>query len=114
MVQTLKPYLAEQVRSLRRAKGLTQDQLAAEIGRTTEAVSNIERGKSLPAIDTLIAISRALDIPVRDLFPEAGGEETNPKRLRLEAQMASALRSLTDRQFEVALAQVRALAGLSD
>jgi transcriptional regulator with XRE-family HTH domain len=96
---------------LRRSKSMTQEELATAVGRTVEAVSNIERGKSLPSLGTLMAIAEALDAPVRDLFPpEDAPVQAGAKRLNLEAQALRTLRQLTDSQLGVAVAQLQALA----
>ena len=55
MDKDLKRFIAGQLRACRRAAKLNQAELAERIDRTSEAISNIERGKSLPALDTLMA-----------------------------------------------------------
>ena len=113
MDSNLKVYLASQLRSCRRQAGLTQAELAEKVRRTDEAISNIERGKSIPSLETLVAISTALSLPLRDFFP-SGAFDTNMtvNRLNKEAEVISVLRGLTDSQLDVALAQIRALGGL--
>ncbi len=113
MDNTFKAYLSGQLRSARRKAGLTQDQLAEQIGRTGEAVSNIERGKSLPALDTLLAISKALGVPLREFFPVGSfDDDVSPNRLKFEAEAMTSLRGLSDSQLQVALAQIKALGEL--
>ncbi len=50
----------EQLVAARKAKGMTQDQLAAEINITRQGVSRWENGKSLPDAETLKRISQVL------------------------------------------------------
>ena len=74
------------VKRAREASGLTQSQLAERIDRTKEAVSNIERGVSLPALDTLQAICDVTGIPlsaVVEVFGDDGG--TQDQRAQLNA-----------------------------
>jgi transcriptional regulator with XRE-family HTH domain len=110
MEHILKTYLAGQLRSFRKEAGLTQEELGARIERTGEAISNIERGRSLPNIDTLVALSETLDKPLREFFP-AGKVEDNvsPNRLKLEAEAATLLRGLNDQQLRIATRQIEAL-----
>ncbi|WP_283178246.1 helix-turn-helix transcriptional regulator [Gemmobacter sp. 24YEA27] len=110
MDSDLKTYIAQQVRTHRKAGGMRQTRLAEAIDRTAEAISNIERAKSLPALDTLMAIAQALKVPLRDFFPEAGAvENKSPNRMRLEAEAAALLRGLSDERMKIALSQLKAL-----
>ncbi|HEV2250023.1 MAG TPA: helix-turn-helix transcriptional regulator [Candidatus Limnocylindria bacterium] len=52
--------LAERVRALRVAGGLSQGQLAERMGTTQSAISRLEAGGVYPSIDTLEKIGRAL------------------------------------------------------
>lgn len=58
---------AENVRRLRRAKDMSQEDLAfkAEIDRTY--VSGIERGIKNPSLDVMERIAKALDVKIEDL-----------------------------------------------
>ena len=69
MSKHLKTYIGGQVKILRKQSDRTQAELGEKIGRTAEAISNVETGKSLPSLDTLIAVSEALDAPLTDFFP---------------------------------------------
>ncbi len=110
MNEQIKSYLASQLRSFRRQAKLTQEELGVRIHRTGEAVSNIERGKSVPTLETLVALSETLSIPLRDFFPTgAFDDDVSQNRLKLEAEAASMLRGLTDAQLHVALKQIKAL-----
>ena len=110
MDSDLKHFIAGQVRTARKARGMQQARLADAIERTAEAISNIERAKSLPALDTLIAIAKALEVPLRDFFPEGDAVETkSPNRMRLEAEATALLRGLSDERLKIALSQLKAL-----
>lgn len=111
MSQNLKHFIAGQVQTQRKARGMRQAQLAEAIGKTSEAISNIERAKSLPALDTLIAIAAALNVPLRDFFPDETVDDTrSPNRMRLDAEAIAILRSLGDERAKIAIAQLRAMA----
>ena len=56
------------IKKLREAKGLTQLQLAEEIGVTAKAVSKWETAKGLPDISLIEALSRALGVSVMELM----------------------------------------------
>jgi transcriptional regulator with XRE-family HTH domain len=52
--------LSQRIRTARRHLGWTQQQVAHKVGITVRSVSGWERGKSIPHIDTLAALARAL------------------------------------------------------
>lgn len=54
----------------RKAKGITLQQLAKDIGISRQAYSAIEAGKSVPKSGTLVSIARALDSSVPDILAE--------------------------------------------
>jgi transcriptional regulator with XRE-family HTH domain len=60
--------LGRHVRDLRLAQELTLARLAAEVGVTASALSQIERGKSEPSLGTLWRLGRALNASLFDFF----------------------------------------------
>ncbi|MBC7953297.1 MAG: helix-turn-helix transcriptional regulator [Rhodospirillaceae bacterium] len=102
--------LGARIKALRKQQGLSQEDLAAASGRAVEGISNIERGKNFPGLGTLLKIAEALHIPVAELIGEVNIPAATPKRIRLEAALLAAARRLPDRQLEVAVKQVEALA----
>ena len=53
--------IAEQVAGERRARGLSQTELAELTGTTQSAIARLESGGRPPRIDTLLRIANALD-----------------------------------------------------
>jgi transcriptional regulator with XRE-family HTH domain len=62
------------VKRARQAANLTQSQLAERIDRTKEAVSNVERGLSLPGLNTLQAICGVTGIPLTAVVEVIGDD----------------------------------------
>ena len=56
------------LRTLRIAKGLSQEELHFEAGLSKNMVGMIERGEVNPTLTTIIALSEGLGIPVKQLF----------------------------------------------
>jgi transcriptional regulator with XRE-family HTH domain len=50
-------------------RGLTQAQVAAKVGISHQALSEIERGNQAPKWETIYALSKALVCEVWDLIP---------------------------------------------
>jgi transcriptional regulator with XRE-family HTH domain len=61
--------LARHIQKVRKAKGVTQEQLADYIGVTTSWVGQIETGRVTPSLKLLGKIARALNVKVKDLIP---------------------------------------------
>lgn len=62
--------IGENLKRIRKNKGLTQEQLAKLSNLSKNAIYNYENNKRIPAIDVLGEIADALDIHVTDLLSE--------------------------------------------
>ena len=62
--------LSENIRAIRKAKGLSQEELAAKLNVVRQTISKWEQGLSVPDSDLLIAIAQALETPVSTLLGE--------------------------------------------
>lgn len=60
--------LGERIKAIRRAKGLTQAQVAESCGYDPVTISRFERGDYAPGIDSLDAISQVLSVPLSAFF----------------------------------------------
>lgn len=58
------------LRTVRRQRGLTLEDLAEQTGLTKSYLSKIERGQSSPSIAAALRVARALDADVAQLFCE--------------------------------------------
>ena len=54
--------LGERIGALRRSKGLSQAELAQKLGISASAMGMYEQGRREPAIQTLVALSRELEV----------------------------------------------------
>ena len=55
--------IGEKIYELRKCKGLSQEQLALEIGVSRQAVSKWEADQSTPEIDKILALSDFFGVP---------------------------------------------------
>lgn len=60
--------LGRRIRSLRRARALTQKDLAARAGVHPTYLAGVERGERNPALENLYAIATALGLGLAELF----------------------------------------------
>ncbi len=67
--------LNENIRSIRKSKGLSQEELAIKLNVVRQTISKWETGLSVPDADMLISLSEALETPVSTLLGERLAEE---------------------------------------
>ncbi|MCD8355007.1 MAG: helix-turn-helix domain-containing protein [Clostridia bacterium] len=58
----------ENIKNARKAKGISQEEMAAQLNVVRQTVSKWERGLSVPDADVLIRISDLLGVSVNDLL----------------------------------------------
>ncbi len=63
--------LSENIRAIRKSKGLSQEELAVKLNVVRQTISKWEHGLSVPDSDLLIAIADALDTSVSTLLGES-------------------------------------------
>ena len=69
------PVLQANIKTLRKAKGLSQEELAVKLHVVRQTISKWEKGLSVPDSDMLLALSEALEAPVSMLLGEAVPEQ---------------------------------------
>lgn len=62
--------LKENIKSIRKSKGLSQEELAIKLNVVRQTISKWEQGLSVPDAEMLISISEALETPVSTLLGE--------------------------------------------
>ncbi|HMU10917.1 MAG TPA: helix-turn-helix transcriptional regulator [Ferruginibacter sp.] len=60
--------LGNRIKAIRKKKGMSQNELALECDFEKASMSRIEAGLANPTVRTLFKISRALDVPMAELF----------------------------------------------
>ena len=65
---TLRKQFGKKLRSIRKRRGMTQQQFAELLDISIDFVSLVERGLSAPSFESIEAFSIILGIPVRDFF----------------------------------------------
>ncbi|WP_372072011.1 helix-turn-helix transcriptional regulator [Tistrella mobilis] len=101
--------VALRIRTIRKSRGLTQEDLAEMIDRSVDAVSNMERGTSLASYDTLERLAAGLNLPVAAFFENA--EPGSPHRTEMMERMIDAARTLDDEMLCKAASIVEVLSG---
>lgn len=65
---SLKKNFGARIQKLRQARGLTQEQLAEKMNKSTGAIAKIEVGDRFPTYNTLEELKTALMVTYKDLF----------------------------------------------
>ena len=82
--------LHENLKAIRKEKGLSQEELAGRVHVVRQTVSKWEQGISVPDADLLVALSEALETPVSVLLGEPVAE-ARPTDIRTLADKLEAL-----------------------
>ena len=92
-----KTYLAERLRSARKAAGLTLAEAGDQVGKSSKAISAYEASINEPSVDTLIGLCHAYDVGISYFFMSLDdkGTEADAEREREEADVLSGYRSLS-------------------
>lgn len=71
--------IGETIASLRKQKGMTQNELAEKMNVTDKAVSKWERDLSCPDINTISKLADILDVSVEELLKAKKKDDSNTK-----------------------------------
>ena len=100
-IEEFRKCFGENLKNLRKNKGLTQSELAESIGLETHNLNRIENGKSFPQVKTLINIINYFNILPYELFTNKNDKITsivgllnkNPEKLDDYSKIVNALTS---------------------
>jgi len=79
----IKRKLGNRIQFLRKLKGFTQENFAELIDIEPQSLSNIERGKFAPSIETLQKIANTLGVEIFELYLFENGEILDSMRMEL-------------------------------
>ena len=74
--------IGETIASLRKQKGMTQNELAEKMNVTDKAVSEWERDLSCPDINTISKLADILDVSVEELLKAKKKENSNTAKMK--------------------------------
>jgi transcriptional regulator with XRE-family HTH domain len=69
-------YVIDQIKKIRIQKGLSQMELSLRSNLTQSFLANLEKGKKLPSVMTIIKIANALEVNPQEFFPEKANSAT--------------------------------------
>lgn len=65
---TLKSLFGRRIRSIRKLRDLTQEELAESSQLSAEYISKLERGQASPSFEVIVQIANALEVDPSELF----------------------------------------------
>jgi len=80
-VPKLRVQLAERLREVRRARGLSQTRVGELAGLSGKFIGEIERGDKSVSIDTLYRVAEVLKVSLRELLAEPNGKGALPPQI---------------------------------
>ena len=80
MSRTLKA-VGAQIRSLRKARKLSQEQLAERANLHYTMIGSVERGARNITLENLAKIAKGLGVPLRELFPSESRQDESTREL---------------------------------
>lgn len=93
--------LSTNIKTIRKSRSITQEQLAEIVGVTVGHISLIERGLAYPSSEKVDLIAKALGVPTYKLFiPEeigSGDEETYVLKSSMKEELRTAINTIIDR-----------------
>ena len=90
-----KKTLGMTISTLRKEKGMTQLELAEQLGVTDKAVSKWERDISCPDINTLPRLAEILGVSINDLMQSTSKCQTDDKATKIKEMIFLALKEFS-------------------
>jgi transcriptional regulator with XRE-family HTH domain len=78
--------IGERIRAIRAEKGLSQGDIEERSGLLRCYISRVEHGHTVPAVETVEKIAKALECPLYQIFYEAEGAPKVPHVFRTESR----------------------------
>ena len=97
-----KQLIGQRISTLRRARRLTQNDLAERVGVDSRHISRLETGRYFPSLDTLVTMAAVLEVELQEffLFPT----------VETETEMREALVAIADQAPEAVLRELLSFA----
>ncbi len=97
-------WVLENIRSIRKRKGILQSEVAKKAGLSNSQYSLLENGKQQPGIGILLRVAKALGVDTREFFHKEDEEDNSfEKKLRKLNQLSDKERQTIEAMIDIAL-----------
>jgi len=79
-------FFSQQIRNLREARHLTQEELAKELGISRQSVIAFERGRCLPSLPLALNLANVFDLELENIFLPENNQNINKTDARKEVK----------------------------
>lgn len=100
MTPNPKKALSLKIQALRKANGLTQEQLAEKCNVSWRTISNLERGAVIPSLDLVCKLSERLNISIDELLNNKIQTKKSLSRLKKESEVIEEIMQVNDNLLE--------------
>lgn len=109
IVEDVKKLVGERIRELRKARGLSQEELGWKSDLHYTHIGSIERGEKNSSVETLVKVARGLNVKINDLFDFPSTQvnlktlkksliteinESSPEALKIFSDMVKGIKSM--------------------
>jgi transcriptional regulator with XRE-family HTH domain len=82
-MEALPMFIAERLKALREQKNMSQGDIEKRTGLLRCYISRVENGHTVPAIETLEKMARAMEVPIYALFYEGEAPPAAPPKMNI-------------------------------
>lgn len=101
--------VGEVIRTFRQKRGLSQGDLEKRSGLMRCYISRVENGHTIPSLETLSRIAKALETDLSDMFRD--GNITDPEEQEFYKELRTYLPSLSAKDRDQVMELVRKMVG---
>ena len=88
------------LRAARQRRELTQEALAESLDVSVQTISNLERGKTLPALTTLLDIAEQVDADLTPVFAALRRGKLSERRVSAEMELMHVVQRLNEKHLK--------------
>jgi transcriptional regulator with XRE-family HTH domain len=103
----------EKIYQIRQCLGLTQKQLAAEIGVSHQLISSYERGDSLPSLEVAVKISNYSNVSLAWLTMDENTKDKTPENITADERKILDMYRIADKHGKETAKRVLEIAAIA-
>lgn len=100
-MSTIESRIGGKITEVRLRKKLTQAELAERIGVSVESISRLERGVSFPSLKTIVKMSNALGVQIKEFFDFDEYDSKDKSYERELSKFIAFLRTLSEKEVRL-------------
>lgn len=96
----LEQIVIENIRRIRKERGLTQEELAELCGTSVSYIGLLEIGKNIPKLSTIERIANALNVDYIELFTPLQNEGTEESKKRNNSKLKQRILEIIEKDLD--------------